>query len=153
MRLYSDPVLFPVLVIYNFTISGNNRHHDCTMSATITKTNSSQQAPARLLADYDLHHSGQSNPTSKAKVGDEQDPVDAPYWNVPHRRVPAYRPVDTNRDQSQIRVYNHPIERMFITTMFTGVFINAVSWALHERQSVLTSRSQQPRFGGLRLGG
>lgn len=95
------------------------------MSATITQTAASRV----ILADYALHHSGDDRGDFKPKKPAEQasEPTGDAHWNLPHRRVPEYRPVDTNRDQSQIRVYNNPIERMFIFTMFTGVFINAVS--------------------------
>ncbi|KAH6692566.1 hypothetical protein F5X68DRAFT_228929 [Plectosphaerella plurivora] len=94
------------------------------MSTTATQTVASRV----ILADYAIHHSGNSRDIKqKEPVEQSQEPVADSHWNLPHRRVPAYRPVDTNRDQSQIRVYNNPIERMFIFTMFTGVFINATA--------------------------
>jgi hypothetical protein len=94
------------------------------MSTTATQTVASRV----ILADYAIHHSGSSHDIKQREPIDQaSEPVPDSHWNLPHRRVPAYRPVDTNRDQSQIRVYQNPIERMFIFTMFTGVFINAVS--------------------------
>ncbi|CAK7212968.1 hypothetical protein SBRCBS47491_001643 [Sporothrix bragantina] len=44
-----------------------------------------------------------------------------------HRRVPAYRPVNPERDQGEARVYLNRIEQVFIGTMFTGVFLNATA--------------------------
>jgi len=124
------------------------------MSATITQTRT--HPPSRLLADYELHHSGEADNSSDVKDSDETAASSAPYWDVPHRRVPAYRPVDTNRDQSQVRVYNNPIERAFITTMFTGLYINAVSICFVNegiRKRTNICRSQRPRHGGPRLEG
>jgi hypothetical protein len=54
-------------------------------------------------------------------------PLNPPNWDTTHRRVPPYRPTDRDRDVSEIRVYNSTIERVFVATMFTGVFINSVS--------------------------
>ena len=50
--------------------------------------------------------------------------------------MPPYRPVNTDRDQSQIRVYTSGIERVFIATMFTGVFTIAVSSSSCEEKAL-----------------
>lgn len=97
------------------------------MSSTTTTTRTSRT----VLRDYELHHS--SAPASPGAAREEarapQRP-DSPPWETTYRRVPPYRPVDTDRDQSQIRVYTSGVERVFIATMFTGVFTVAVSSAL-----------------------
>ncbi|RNJ57251.1 hypothetical protein D7B24_006289 [Verticillium nonalfalfae] len=98
------------------------------MSATITQTVSRpNHLPSRLLDDYDLHHSGKAQKNTEETTPQGGLSAEPPHWDVPHRRVPAYRPIDTERDQSQIRVYTHPAERVFIATMFTGVFVNATA--------------------------
>ncbi|KAH7402663.1 hypothetical protein BKA66DRAFT_449254 [Pyrenochaeta sp. MPI-SDFR-AT-0127] len=82
------------------------------------------------LADYELHHSSTTedvdtslnvhpNPSSQA-----QNPSD---WPTEHRRVPAYRPVNRELDQSERRVYQNGIERAFIGVMFTGVFLQSTA--------------------------
>ncbi|KAF2648387.1 hypothetical protein K491DRAFT_612831 [Lophiostoma macrostomum CBS 122681] len=42
-------------------------------------------------------------------------------WPTHHRRIPAYRPINRELDQSERRVYTSAGERMFLTIMFTGV--------------------------------
>ena len=85
------------------------------------------------LADYDLHHSSEeparhedtlnAHPRSYPQGNGARNPQD---WPADHRRVPAYRPVDPELDQSQRRVYPIPAVRAFVGVMFTGVFIEAV---------------------------
>jgi hypothetical protein len=85
-----------------------------------------------VLADYDLHHTEDldtslnthPNPNQATSSQSQQNPGD---WPTEHRRVPAYRPVNTELDQSERRVYQNGIERAFIGVMFTGVFLQAVS--------------------------
>lgn len=96
------------------------------MSSTITQTRTART----VLRDYELHHSPE--PSAPRAPGGErraEERPDSPPWETTYRRVPPYRPVNTNRDQTQIRVYTSGIERVFITTMFTGVFTIAVSIA------------------------
>lgn len=83
-----------------------------------------------ILADYDLHHSDSTGDidtslnTHPSPQTQQQNPSD---WPTEHRRVPAYRPINTELDQSERRVYQNGIERAFIAVMFTGVFIESVS--------------------------
>ncbi|KAL2128908.1 hypothetical protein VTI74DRAFT_8486 [Chaetomium olivicolor] len=83
-----------------------------------------------VLKDYELHHSAGNvrvTPTiSTASARNPQTtPLNPPDWDTTHRRVPPYRPTNRDRDQGEVRVYQNAIERVFIGTMFTGVFINA----------------------------
>lgn len=91
------------------------------MSTTATQT----RTPRTVLHDYDLHHSPAPNPSADA--GPARQAHNSPAWPADHRRIPPYRAADTERDQSQIRVYTSGAERTFIAVMFTGVFLNAVS--------------------------
>lgn len=83
-----------------------------------------------VLADYDLHHTEELDtslnvrPDSAQSRLQQHSPAD---WPTDHRRVPAYRPVNTELDQSERRVYQNGIERAFIGVMFTGVFLQSVS--------------------------
>lgn len=91
------------------------------MSTTGTQT----RTPRTVLRDYDLHHSPAPNPSPNADPARQAH--NSPAWPADHRRIPPYRPADTERDQSQIRVYTSGAERTFVAVMFTGVFLNAVS--------------------------
>jgi hypothetical protein len=101
-----------------------------TMSSTTT-TQTQTRTRQNVLKDYELHHSAGSiraASNSPAQTSRPQAaPLNPPNWDTTHRRVPPYRPVNTERDQSEVRVYTSGVERVFIGTMFTGVFINAVS--------------------------
>jgi hypothetical protein len=100
------------------------------MSVTTTANPHHYQLQA-VLADYDLHHSNESEPLDKS-LNAHPAPSDAHTqtlsgWPTEHRRVPEYRPVNTELDQSERRVYLHPAERVFVGVMFTGVFLQSVS--------------------------
>ena len=106
-------------------------------TTTTTETRTKPRTRQDVLKDYDLHHSVSSSssragPTITGGLPETPQvaPVNPPDWDTTHRRVPPYRP--TNRDpahQAEVRVYTSTVERVFIGTMFTGVFINAVSMA------------------------
>jgi hypothetical protein len=108
------------------------------MSVTTT-SNPLTYASAAVLRDYELAHSEADEPLDaslNAHPAPSSQTSNPPDWDTEHRRVPAYRPINTELDQSERRVYQNPIERAFITTMFTGVFLEAVSlWNTLELQS------------------
>ncbi|KAI8660339.1 hypothetical protein NCS57_01010800 [Fusarium keratoplasticum] len=120
--------------------------------STITTTESAAALNgnwhSHVLADYELHHS-QPQP---CETGTQSAPVPSPIdrqWDTQHRRVPAYRAINRNRDQSEVRVYTSPVERVFITVMFTGLNINAGA-AQYWRASFgrLTDRVFRYQVGG-----
>jgi hypothetical protein len=80
------------------------------------------------LADYDLHHtnSGEIDTSLNAHPAPptQGNPGD---WPTEHRRIPAHRPVNTELDQSERRVYLSGVEQAFVGVMFTGVYIQSVS--------------------------
>jgi hypothetical protein len=101
------------------------------MSSTTT-TQTQTRTRQNVLRDYELHHSASSvtdtsSNTAAPAPAPQAAPLNPPNWDTTHRRVPPYRPTDRDRDVSEIRVYNSTIERVFVATMFTGVFINSVS--------------------------
>lgn len=108
-----------------------------TMSSTSTATQTRTRRD--VLKDYELHHSAASpssanTTTSPADARPQStSPVNPPNWDTTHRRVPPYRPINYDRDQSEVRVYNNGAEQVFIGVMFTGVYINSVSWACSHR--------------------
>lgn len=108
------------------------------MSVTTTANPIHYQLEA-VLADYDLHHTEEHDPNlnahpapnSSSSAQSQQNPSD---WPTDHRRVPAYRPVNTELDQSERRVYLNGIEQAFVGVMFTGVFLESVSISPHQRK-------------------
>ncbi|EUC40585.1 hypothetical protein COCMIDRAFT_108406 [Bipolaris oryzae ATCC 44560] len=101
------------------------------MSVTTT-TNPTTYTLAATLADYDLHHtttegghhdaSLNAHPNPAANAQQQQNPS---HWPTQHRRVPVYRPVNRELDQSERRVYLNGIEQAFVGVMFTGVFLES----------------------------
>jgi hypothetical protein len=93
------------------------------MSVTTTE-NPTTYTLQSTLADYDLHHSGDVDTSLNAHpTPSAQNPSD---WPTEHRRIPEYRPVNRELDQSERRVYLNPIEQVFVGVMFTGVFLESV---------------------------
>jgi hypothetical protein len=46
--------------------------------------------------------------------------------------VPEYRPINTELDQSERRVYLSGVEQAFVGVMFTGVYLESVSTDVYE---------------------
>ncbi len=137
-------------------------HQSLTMSSTTTITTQTRTRQ-NVLKDYEVHHSTPAGPSRSAHIRPalpaprpQTGSVNPPGWDTTHRRVPEYRSVNSERDQSEVRVYTSTVERVFLGTMFTGVFLNAVSLSCQQMtwESSLTQISRPPRrFGGRRLGG
>lgn len=92
------------------------------MSVTTTATATRSLS---VLADYEVHHSGseQTASDSAAPVNPGQ-PAD---WPTHHRRIPNYRPANSQLDFADRPAGNgHPAEYAFIQIMLHGVWINAV---------------------------
>jgi hypothetical protein len=101
------------------------------MSVTTT-ANPATYTLRATLADYDLHHSNdnQSEPLDTSLNAHPSPAASNPStWPIDARRVPPYRPVNTELDQSTRAVYQNGIERAFVSVMFTGVFLEAVGTA------------------------
>lgn len=79
------------------------------------------------LADYDLHHTGDHDTSLNSHPNPAADAQNPSHWPADHRRVPTYRPVNRELDQSERRVYQNGIEQVFVGVMFTGVFLQSVS--------------------------
>ena len=96
---------------------------------SVTTTANAQTYNLRaLLADYDLHHTPATDPLDTSLNAHPAPSSSNPsHWPTDGRRVPAYRPVNTQLDQSQRRVFQNNIERAFVAVMFSGVFLESVS--------------------------
>ncbi|KAH6844544.1 hypothetical protein B0I37DRAFT_416147 [Chaetomium sp. MPI-CAGE-AT-0009] len=102
------------------------------MSSTTT-TQTQTRTRQTVLRDYELHHSSSSRQAA-AQSDQAALPTEGqitsrnpPDWDTTHRRVPPYRPINRDRDQSEVRVYTSPAEQVFVGTMFTGVLIYATA--------------------------
>jgi hypothetical protein len=99
------------------------------MSVT-TSTNTTTQSVLHILADYDLHHSGdplnpsEPAPPNRNTTSNVENP---PGWDTEHRRVPPYRPINQNLDMDLRPGGVNVAEAIFITTMLNGVRLTAVS--------------------------
>jgi hypothetical protein len=78
-----------------------------------------------VLEDYKIHLTGQNSALERSEpLTTVSNPPD---WPTDHRRVPDYRPVDSTRDAEGRPNGENAFERVFLTIMFTGVVMNAVS--------------------------
>ncbi|PWO22601.1 FabG, Dehydrogenase [Pyrenophora tritici-repentis] len=106
-----------------------------------------------VLAEYDLHHTEETHdPSLNAHPNPNSSAQNPSHWPTDHRRVPAYRPINTALDQGQRRVYLNTGEQVFVGIMFTGVFLeSAVSkiW----RASLEPSRPLNITICGAGIGG
>ena len=78
-----------------------------------------------VLEDYKIHLTG-DHPSSEQSEAPTAV-TNPPGWPKDHRRVPDYRPVDKNRDVDGRPNGDNAFEKVFLTIMFTGVVMNAVS--------------------------
>lgn len=89
------------------------------------------RAVLQALADYDVHHTGNSEQPGQPEppnaqpelVTVTQNPED---WDTDHRRVPNYRAVDPSRRGPERPDGVNAVERTFIYLMLNGVNIVAV---------------------------
>ncbi|KAH7263034.1 hypothetical protein BKA59DRAFT_540500 [Fusarium tricinctum] len=95
------------------------------MSATTTQTVSQNgNFHSAILRDYELHHSQSSEKSPEAPSSTSS--VNHPEFDLPHRRVPSYRPLNRDPEHANgVRVYTSTPERFFITAMFRGLNFNA----------------------------
>ncbi|KAF1984849.1 hypothetical protein K402DRAFT_380136 [Aulographum hederae CBS 113979] len=106
------------------------------MSVTTT-SNPLTHEIQHLLVDYELHHSPSPATATAPRTFQPPNPNptnehtnnNPPNWPTTHRRVPPFRPVDVQRDQTSRRTYISGAERAFITMMFFGI---RVSWNTHD---------------------
>ena len=125
--------------------SANGASDPPKMSVTTTQ-NPLTRTALTLLADYQIHHSGDdehvappSNATNQnplklarspntAATYEEHDDDEKPQLGrLAHRRVPPYRPINRNLNPEERPTASNPAEVMFVVVMLNGVNLNAVS--------------------------
>ncbi|KAJ5953654.1 hypothetical protein N7454_000550 [Penicillium verhagenii] len=90
------------------------------MSVTATSTATSLS----VLADYELHHSGERSTSDSTPTPSVNTPQPAD-WPTHHRRMPAHRPVNRNLDYNERTAGTSAGEFVFIQVMLHGVWLNA----------------------------
>lgn len=81
----------------------------------------------RLLADYELHHSDSDSNAPAPNPRSETQSENPEWWPNDHRRIPDYRPINRELVGEMRPAGTNMAEAWFITTMLSGVTINAVS--------------------------
>ncbi|KAF4339636.1 hypothetical protein FBEOM_6419 [Fusarium beomiforme] len=97
------------------------------MSTTTVTHTQNGDFHSSILRDYELHHSQgrEGSPDCRAAPAAS---LDHPEFDLPHRRVPAYRPLNTDAAHvNGVRVYTSTAERVFIAAMFRGLNVNATA--------------------------
>lgn len=100
------------------------------MMSVTTSTNTTTERVLSVLADYDLHHSGDpQNPSEPEPANSNNSPTvkNPPGWDTDHHRVPPYRPINRNLDMDLRPGGANIAEVIFIATMLNGVRLAAVS--------------------------
>ncbi|KAI1013946.1 hypothetical protein LB504_008840 [Fusarium proliferatum] len=120
------------------------------MSTTTVTHTQNGDFHSSILRDYELHHS-QAREESPDCRASPVTSAEHPEFDLPHRRVPEYRPL--NRDAAHVngvRVYTSTAERFFITAMFRGLNVNAKSAAQYWRASIgrFTDKVWKYQIGG-----
>lgn len=93
-----------------------------TMSLTVTST-----ALEKVLEDYRIVLTGSDTAPAQPSSSSTKAKANPPDWPTDNFRIPDYRPVNKNLDIEQRPNGSSFPEKAFLTIMFTGVFINAVS--------------------------
>ncbi|ESZ93898.1 hypothetical protein SBOR_5719 [Sclerotinia borealis F-4128] len=100
------------------------------MSTTTTDSSITISA-LQTLAEYDIHHTGEEVVTSGITSPNTSNvPTiveNPPSWPQNQHRVPNHRPINRHLNFSERPNGSNGAERVFITVMFTGVALNAVS--------------------------
>lgn len=101
------------------------------MSATTVDNPITTAVSRQVLQDYDIHLTGDETvaPPNTDSRPPQTTPTasNPPGWDTEHRGVPPYRPINREMDLTQRPLGGNPVGDVFVTTMFTGVAINAVS--------------------------
>ncbi|KAH8771865.1 hypothetical protein F5883DRAFT_550665 [Diaporthe sp. PMI_573] len=123
------------------------------MSATTIDNPVTTAVSRAVLQDYDIHLTGDE--TVAPPDSDSRPPQPAstaanpPGWDTEHRGVPPYRPINRELDLTQRPLGGNPVGDVFVTTMFTGVFINATArWLWTNTGGRINSKIFHYKVGG-----
>lgn len=100
--------------------------------AKMSRTETANTSTLAVLADYELHHSGDPSPnasqntTSPSPQQPQQQQQQPANWPTNHRRVPPYRPVNRSLSFEERAAGSNVPEFIFIQSMLHGCWLNAV---------------------------
>lgn len=133
----------PSNVKHHLAINAYDNHHVNSIISLQGKSINTMSATQLLqprpdvLQDYAIFHSNHDEQyqklrnktiaeglSSKTTASAHQNPAG---WNLNHRRLPDYRPINYDLDRAYIGTAQNTIEYILINIMFHGVNINAVS--------------------------
>lgn len=77
-----------------------------------------------VLGDYRIHLTGYDG-TEEAAPERVENPL---HWPANYHLVPDYRPINRHLNFEERPKGSNAVETAFLTVMFSGVFLNAVSW-------------------------
>ena len=80
-----------------------------------------------ILQDYALHHSEETESSSRIRPQDISDGREPLSWLYDRRRIPAYRSPSRNHSLSGRPAGRNPAESLMVVLVFLGVHINSVS--------------------------
>lgn len=116
-----------------------------TMSVTTVDNPVTTAVSRAVLQDYDIHLTGDDTvapPNSDSRP--PQPAANPPGWDTEHRGVPPHRPINRELDLTQRPLGGNPVGDVFVTTMFTGVFFNAVSVEPTDKRNLTTHLAARP---------
>lgn len=115
------------------------------MSVTTVDNPVTTAVSRAVLQDYDIHLTGDDTvapPNSDSRP--PQPAANPPGWDTEHRGVPPHRPINRELDLTQRPLGGNPVGDVFVTTMFTGVFFNAVSVEPTDKRNLTTHLAARP---------
>lgn len=119
------------------------------MSVTTT-TNPVSGRVLGLLADYELHHSGdfvEPGVVAGQNARPEETTAQNPdWWPANHRGVPDRRPINRELDRELRPGGSFFMETCFILTMLGGVTVNAVGVSIRVVDGVLKSTDEESQL-------
>lgn len=102
-----------------------------------------------VLGDYKIQLTGAEENNIEPPSSSEPPRATNPSnWPTDRRRIPDFRPVDRNRDAEGRPNGTVLPERIFLTLMFTGVVVNAVSMVYWMRGYILIYEQSTAKLWG-----
>ncbi|RMD44988.1 hypothetical protein DV735_g75, partial [Chaetothyriales sp. CBS 134920] len=92
---------------------------------TTTQQTTASRSTLHLLADYELHHSGDETTEEEPLPKTPALTENPRWWPTDHRRIPPHRPINRDLDRSLRPAGRSPVEAWFIFTMLGGVNVMA----------------------------
>lgn len=99
----------------------------CAQNLTMSTTTVTHSTVQDVLSDYTIRLTGDNPASQTPQTTTNYSNTNPPDWPSDRRRVPDYQPIDRNRGPEERPNGDNAGERIFLSLMFTGVVLNAVS--------------------------